>query len=154
MVGFVWFVVGLSLSFSPPSDCISLPSMMTWASCPHGVRTRGTSRWAFPTCSPCTLHWSCLPTARQGLRAEHCRLRPRGKGKPAAVGQLGGRVFGVGLLQRSCCALAPSRKVSCGRKSARMTNTSRNGIGCIVFSPKSKSVLSKAYAPGSHFQSR
>ena len=41
MVGFVWFVVGLSLSFSPPSDCISLPSMMTWASCPHGVRTRG-----------------------------------------------------------------------------------------------------------------
>ena len=41
MVGFVWFVVGLSLSFSPPSDCISLPSMMTWAPCPHGVRTRG-----------------------------------------------------------------------------------------------------------------
>ena len=31
----------LSLSFSPPSDCISLPSMMTWAPCPHGVRTRG-----------------------------------------------------------------------------------------------------------------
>ena len=41
VVGFVWFVVGLSLSFSPPSDCISLPSMMTWAPCPHGVRTRG-----------------------------------------------------------------------------------------------------------------
>ena len=35
------FVVGLSLSFSPPSDCFSLPSMMTWAPCPHGVRTRG-----------------------------------------------------------------------------------------------------------------
>ena len=35
------FVVGLSLSFSSPSDCISLPSMMTWAPCPHGVRTRG-----------------------------------------------------------------------------------------------------------------
>ena len=41
MVGFVWFVVGLSLSFSPPSDCSFLPSMMTWAPCPHGVRTRG-----------------------------------------------------------------------------------------------------------------
>ena len=35
------FVVGFSLSFSPPSDCISLPSTMTWAPCPHGVRTRG-----------------------------------------------------------------------------------------------------------------
>ena len=48
MVGFVWFVVGLSLSFSPPSDCISLPSMMTWAPCPHGVRTRG-KKCASPT---------------------------------------------------------------------------------------------------------
>ena len=38
---FVWFVVGLFLSFSPPSDCFSFPSMMTWAPCPHGVRTRG-----------------------------------------------------------------------------------------------------------------
>ena len=36
-----WFVVGLSVSFSPPSDCISFPSMMTWAPCPHGIRTRG-----------------------------------------------------------------------------------------------------------------
>ena len=35
------FVVGLSLFLSPPSDCFSLPSMMTWAPCPHGVRTRG-----------------------------------------------------------------------------------------------------------------
>ena len=33
------FVVGFSLSFSPPSDCVSLPSTMTWAPCPHGVRT-------------------------------------------------------------------------------------------------------------------
>ena len=41
VVGFVLFVVGLSLSFSPPSDCIFLPSMMTWAPCPHGVRSRG-----------------------------------------------------------------------------------------------------------------
>ena len=44
------FVVGLSLFLSPPSDCISLPSMMTSAPCPHGVRTRGKktrrSRWA------------------------------------------------------------------------------------------------------------
>ena len=40
----LFFVVGLSLSFSPPSDCISLPSMMTWAPCPHGVRTRGKKR--------------------------------------------------------------------------------------------------------------
>ena len=38
VVWLVWFVVGLSLSFSPPSDCFSLPSMMTWAPCPHGVR--------------------------------------------------------------------------------------------------------------------
>ena len=30
----------LSLFFSPPSDCSSLPSTMTWAPCPHGVRTR------------------------------------------------------------------------------------------------------------------
>ena len=30
-----------SLFFSPPSDCFSLPSTMTWAPCPHGVRTRG-----------------------------------------------------------------------------------------------------------------
>ena len=30
-----------SLFFSPPSDCSSLPSTMTWAPCPHGVRTRG-----------------------------------------------------------------------------------------------------------------
>ena len=29
------------VSFSPPSDCISFPSMMTWAPCPHGIRTRG-----------------------------------------------------------------------------------------------------------------
>ena len=41
MVGCCFLLVGLSLSFSPPSDCISLPSMMTWAPCPHGVRTRG-----------------------------------------------------------------------------------------------------------------
>ena len=31
----------VSLFFSPPSDCSSLPSTMTWAPCPHGVRTRG-----------------------------------------------------------------------------------------------------------------
>ena len=31
----------VALSSSPPSDCISFPSMMTWAPCPHGVRTRG-----------------------------------------------------------------------------------------------------------------
>ena len=41
---FVWLVVGFSLSYSPPSDCISPPSMMTWAPCPHGVRTRGKKR--------------------------------------------------------------------------------------------------------------
>ena len=35
----VWCWVSLFLS--PPSDCSSLPSMMTWAPCPHGVRTRG-----------------------------------------------------------------------------------------------------------------
>ena len=31
--------------FSPPSDCSSLPSTMTWAPCPHGVRTRGKKGW-------------------------------------------------------------------------------------------------------------
>ena len=31
----------MSLFFSPPSDCSSLPSTMTCAPCPHGVRTRG-----------------------------------------------------------------------------------------------------------------
>ena len=38
------FSVGFGLifgSFSPLSDCSSLPSTMTWAPCPHGVRTRG-----------------------------------------------------------------------------------------------------------------
>ena len=43
-VGFGLFGFGLfwlSLFFSPPSDCSSLPSTMTWAPCPHGVRTRG-----------------------------------------------------------------------------------------------------------------
>ena len=35
----VWCWVSLFLS--PPSDCSSLPSTMTWAPCPHGVRTRG-----------------------------------------------------------------------------------------------------------------
>ena len=40
-VWFVWFVVGLFLSFSPPSDCFPFSSKMTWAPCPHGLRTRG-----------------------------------------------------------------------------------------------------------------
>ena len=46
-----FFVVGLSLSFSPP-DCVSLPSMMTWAPCPHGVRTRGKKDLGQSRCSP------------------------------------------------------------------------------------------------------
>ena len=38
----VWFGLVLgSLFLSPPSACSSLPSTMTWAPCPHGVRTRG-----------------------------------------------------------------------------------------------------------------
>ena len=40
VVGFVWFVVVVFV----PSDCISLSSM-TWAPCPHGVRTRGKKEW-------------------------------------------------------------------------------------------------------------
>ena len=42
-VGFGLFGLGCVgfLFFSPPSDCSSLPSTMTWAPCPHGVRTRG-----------------------------------------------------------------------------------------------------------------
>ena len=35
----------------------------------------------------------------------------------------------VGLLHSSCLVVASSTKVSCGRKRARMTKTSRNGIG-------------------------
>ena len=35
----------------------------------------------------------------------------------------------VGLLHSSCLVVASSTKVSCGRNRARMTNTSRNGIG-------------------------
>ena len=35
----------------------------------------------------------------------------------------------VGLLHSSCLVVASSTKVSCGRNWARMTNTSRNGIG-------------------------
>ena len=37
-----------SLFFSPPSDCSSLPSTMTWAPCPQGVCTRGKSRQVSP----------------------------------------------------------------------------------------------------------
>ena len=43
----VGFVLGclvccwLLLSSSPPSDSFFFPSMMTWAPCPHGVRTCG-----------------------------------------------------------------------------------------------------------------
>ena len=36
-VGFWLFVLGCA-------DCSSLPSTMTWAPCPHGVRTRG-KKW-------------------------------------------------------------------------------------------------------------
>ena len=35
----------------------------------------------------------------------------------------------VGLLHSSCLVVASSTKVSCGRNRARMTKTSRNGIG-------------------------
>ena len=49
----LFLLVGLSLSFSPQSDCISLPSMMTWAPCPHGVRTRG--KKLSQACDPMTL---------------------------------------------------------------------------------------------------
>ena len=63
-VGFWLFVLGCvgSLFFSPPSDCSSLPSTMTWAPCPHGVRTRGKNTTA-------TMWW------RQ-------RTKSRSKGKP------------------------------------------------------------------------
>ena len=52
--------------------------------------------------------------------------------RPAAVGVISTArscFLTVGLLHRSCLALASSTKVSCGRKRARMTKTSRNGIG-------------------------
>ena len=52
--------------------------------------------------------------------------------KPAAVGVISTTrpcFLTVGLFHRSCLALASSTKVSCGRKRARMTNTSRNRIG-------------------------
>ena len=40
-VVFCGWVVFVLFSTRSPSDCISLPSMMIWAPCPHGVRTRG-----------------------------------------------------------------------------------------------------------------
>ena len=53
LVVLVWCWVSLFLS--PPSDCSSLPSTMTWAPCPHGVRTRGKKPFGakanLPTCA-------------------------------------------------------------------------------------------------------
>ena len=45
-----FLVVGSSLFLSPPSGCLSFPSMMTWAPCPHGVRTRGKKKSTNPRC--------------------------------------------------------------------------------------------------------
>ena len=52
--------------------------------------------------------------------------------KPAAVGVMSTTrpcFLTVGLLHRSRLALASSTNESCGRNRAKMTNTSRNGIG-------------------------
>ena len=83
-VGFVWFVVGLSLSFSPPSDCISLPSMMTWAPCPHGVRTRGKKERCLDGASKklllshATFKRSCHASRpKHNLNTTSCRNRKR-----------------------------------------------------------------------------
>ena len=72
----VWFGLVLGPSFlSPPSVCSSLPSTMTWAPCPHGVRTRGkktcatdSARWMGKH-KHCYWHWlQCqLPTGKVSL---------------------------------------------------------------------------------------
>ena len=60
----VWFGLVLGPSFlSPPSVCSSLPSTMTWAPCPHGVRTRGEKNSSFA----CQLQSTCKNLSRVDL---------------------------------------------------------------------------------------
>ena len=53
----LWLVLfGLLLGCLCPflhHNCISLPSMMTWAPCPHGVRTRGKKKCSEKLCEVC-----------------------------------------------------------------------------------------------------
>ena len=63
--GFVWCWV--SLFFSPPSDCSSLPSTMTWAPCPHGVRTREKKHTWEQNPQP---QWKAYPAAAMAWQEE------------------------------------------------------------------------------------
>ena len=85
----LWFAVvfcllGCLCPFSPPSDCFSLPSMMTWAPCPHGVRTRGkkTPCLIF-CCQHFVLCWTCFRRGR--TIAEAITLICRGGGSTVTV---------------------------------------------------------------------
>ena len=73
----VWLVLGFSF-LSPPSDCFSLPSTMTWAPCPHGVRTRGKKsshlskalgRVRIYSTEERRLHTTCLETAKKAMES-------------------------------------------------------------------------------------
>ena len=67
----VWCWVSLFLS--PPSDCSSLPSTMTWAPCPHGVRTRGKKQ-------PNRGSDSILVLTTGTLRAQHLQASSNSRG--------------------------------------------------------------------------
>ena len=65
-----WF---LGSSFlSPPSVFSSLPSTMTWAPCPHGVRTRGKKQtYSSSTFAHCSqLQQLCLPRMLRTIERE------------------------------------------------------------------------------------
>ena len=72
---FVFGLFWLSLFFSPPSDCSSLPSTMTWEPCPHGVRTRGKKILAARP-PALIVHWTFAKAQsaaeRSGEAGQHC----------------------------------------------------------------------------------
>ena len=85
----VWFVLVLgSLFLSPPSVCSSLPSTMTWAPCPHGVRTRGKNSWwsAYAPFPPRKHCWPLVQVPESLLSIDHWH-------RPAKLGAIrAGRV--------------------------------------------------------------
>ena len=91
MFGFGLF---LAVSVPPPSVCSSLPSTMTWAPCPHGVRTRGKKRMqpkkpAHPVSGSCA---ACESTADNF----------------SWVGSAGITCVGGGAGGRYCCCRSPT----------------------------------------------
>ena len=70
--GWFWFIVGLSLSFSPPSNCVSLPSMMTWEHAhTASVLVEGLGQCARRSCSGGLWSVPC-PGLFSMLSAMHC----------------------------------------------------------------------------------